>query len=808
MVSTRLPPIQLVESTPVRAMTEAGLAYTLESKSKLLNQRFGTLDMRMIDFQEVRARIDPPNATREDYVALSWKFSAVDDRYRECGTLAQEVISLAENKKELIQTFQSKLTTVNDYLNDGYEFLTEVGNVIREKSFSSDSQPGSYTNANSSFSRPPSSGPDATTEPQPPPSSLTPPGSASRNVSQPQTSQAPPPDFSPLPGPSSQSQALVTESLIVTTASVPVTTDWLTSMKDLGPPPGSSSGRRSRSSGRSTTSSLNSLQRAKMKEKEAELRLQVRKAKAEAERRARDAEEEAEKIKAEAQRRARDAEDEARQRAADLEAELALDIARMNRQTYEDALREQDLGSDEEEVDSWGSMQFQSAADSSVPMHRPIPTESNPMVSSVVSTRPQVNFQLGSVAPTSVPGPRVAVPGTYTSPTLSTPSTWFAPPPQTIANLLPAPIPVQSQVSQFSPFSSSNYVPTARSNLDPNASSFHSRPGAYPASVNVQSQQPREPEPQSSNQEWMNAFMYRPTEGMRFSGKPEEFLSFINFFENSIGRYVRDPLLKLKELIGACSNEIQDKLRHCQSLSPEEGYSKAVSILWEDYGAPECVLDALLSNLKGTQTIAQNNLPLLRQHSRDVSAALSLLTALNERSQGMYDYIAQACNKDLIANIISRTPYWISDYSREYPGLKGLHFPNIVAFLTKKTSVTRDPLAQAATELLRQRNASNRGKNREIGRTSPVMNAKSKSNPTLFLTDGESEKSSDNKPDCLFHPKANHKLFKCREFLALDEKDRFEQVFKFYRCWNCGGPHFSKECPEDRHALNPTVRFA
>ena len=202
--------------------------------------------------------------------------------------------------------------------------------------------------------------------------------------------------------------------------------------------------------------------------------------------------------------------------------------------------------------------------------------------------------------------------------------------------------------------------------------------------------------------EWMNAYIYRPTEEMRFTGRPEEFLSFVNFFDNAIERYVTDPLLKLKELIGACSPEIQEKLRHCQSLPPEEGYMRARTILLEDYGSPHCILDAIFTKLRSNQVIAQNNLSLLRQHSRDLSAALSLLSALNQRSGGLYDYIAQANNKDLIADVLSRTPYWIGDYSRQFPGLSSLQFPNLVNFLLSKTIYTSNPVAQAATERLRQ----------------------------------------------------------------------------------------------------------
>ena len=80
------------------------------------------------------------------------------------------------------------------------------------------------------------------------------------------------------------------------------------------------------------------------------------------------------------------------------------------------------------------------------------------------------------------------------------------------------------------------------------------------------------------------------------------------------------------------------------------------------------------------------------------------------------------------------------------------------------------------------------------------MNTKNKSTPALFLTDGDEKSDSELKPSCLFHPdtKKKHKLFDCKQFLALEEKDRFDQVRQFRRCWNCGDPHLSMKCPESR----------
>ena len=197
----------------------------------------------MSEFRELSENFDVSLATNSNYTPLSLKFSAADDTYQECGSLAQELITLSSNKTELIDMYQPKLTAANDFLNEAFAFIGRVGGHVRQKSLSP-----TFDDAQEDPSRE-SSGPPPVSEP--PPSSK--PSSLTHSVR--------------------------------------------AGLGNAGSVLGSTSHGSAASSG-----SLNSLQRARIREKEAELKAKARKAQAESERRAEAARAEAERVRIEAER--------------------------------------------------------------------------------------------------------------------------------------------------------------------------------------------------------------------------------------------------------------------------------------------------------------------------------------------------------------------------------------------------------------------------------------------------------------------------------------------------------------------------
>ena len=198
--------------------------------------------------------------------------------------------------------------------------------------------------------------------------------------------------------------------------------------------------------------------------------------------------------------------------------------------------------------------------------------------------------------------------------------------------------------------------------------------------------------------QWLQALVFRPSNSAKFEGKGETFLPWITFYETSIGSTVTNPTLRLKQLLDSVAPHIRRQLDHCALLPPEDGYNRAISLLWEDYGSPQVVCDSILAGIEKGGLIAEEDLKAQRHLSRGVSAACAVLDALSQRSNGQYDYMGPANTKQVIASVLGKLPYWSRSYARQYPGHLGLNFVNLKDFLEDRTAITTDPLLQATFE--------------------------------------------------------------------------------------------------------------
>ena len=108
--------------------------------------------------------------------------------------------------------------------------------------------------------------------------------------------------------------------------------------------------------------------------------------------------------------------------------------------------------------------------------------------------------------------------------------------------------------------------------------------------------------------QWLQALVFRPSDSAKFEGKGETFLPWITFYETSIGSTVTNPTLRLKQLLDSVAPHIRRQLDHCALLPPEDGYNRAISLLWEDYGSPQVVCDSILAGIEKGGLIAEEDL--------------------------------------------------------------------------------------------------------------------------------------------------------------------------------------------------------
>jgi len=289
--------------------------------------------------------------------------------------------------------------------------------------------------------------------------------------------------------------------------------------------------------------------------------------------------------------------------------------------------------------------------------------------------------------------------------------------------------------------------------------------------------------------QWLQALVFRPSDSSKFDGRPETFLPWVTFFETSIESTISNPTLRLKHLLESVSPAIQKQLNYCALLEPTLGYELAKSMLWADFGSPQLVCDSVLTGLEKGSLIQEEDLKAQRHLSREVSAAHAVLDALSQRSNGLHDYTSPANDKRVISCILAKVPYWSRSYTKRFPGYLGLNFTNLKDFLEEQTMTTSDPLLQSILE---------KAKSLGYRRTSTKTTTTPKPNRAFNTAVGGDGGSSDEDEDeCFLCRGPIHSIFKCKEFIKMDEKTRFEKLFKV-RCLNCGEKHPSKDCPDQR----------
>ena len=216
--------------------------------------------------------------------------------------------------------------------------------------------------------------------------------------------------------------------------------------------------------------------------------------------------------------------------------------------------------------------------------------------------------------------------------------------------------------------------------------------------------------------QYLQALVSKPADAKNlFDGSPRDFLAFMSRHEVTVAT-MDNPMLKLQTLTDNVSKRVGQDLAHCQMMDPVAGYERATQLLWQMYGNPSQVRETIIGDLKKGGTIMKSDKAGLLQLSMGVSAAHEVLKSLTIRSGGRYDYEHAASSIDIISDILSRTPFFIDEYSNWFtiPEERCM-FGNLRFFLELKTSDALDPLVLEALRKAKERTNSKRGRGNDGG---------------------------------------------------------------------------------------------
>ena len=108
------------------------------------------------------------------------------------------------------------------------------------------------------------------------------------------------------------------------------------------------------------------------------------------------------------------------------------------------------------------------------------------------------------------------------------------------------------------------------------------------------------------------------------------FLMYITNHETATSSYASNHSLRLQNILDSVTKKVGRHLHHCRLLPPEDGYKRAIEILWKLYGNPAQIRESVIGDLKKGGPIPKNDKNALLELSLEVSAAHEVLKALSK----------------------------------------------------------------------------------------------------------------------------------------------------------------------------------
>ena len=276
-----------------------------------------------------------------------------------------------------------------------------------------------------------------------------------------------------------------------------------------------------------------------------------------------------------------------------------------------------------------------------------------------------------------------------------------------------------------------------------------------------------------------------PLELTKFSGDPNEFDNFITTFKEVIGNVVSDPAVKLIRLKSQVTGAAFDSIKMCRTDSGDDGYTRAMKILYDRFGSPYIICNSVIEQLK---------------HGPDVRCPADLRTFSDElanaeitlRNNKMFTEIDTQNNIVEICHRLDRSLRyeWRHRTVRNKQDTSVyLNFSEFVAFVQEQAEVVNDPLY--GEDALEDRPG--RGKSKKTVSSLLVATEDADSSSKQFSSSPSDSVSTPN-IQCLVCSK-NHRLYSCYKFRNMPFSERCTYVNSNNLCTLClSKDHLLSEC--------------
>ena len=278
-----------------------------------------------------------------------------------------------------------------------------------------------------------------------------------------------------------------------------------------------------------------------------------------------------------------------------------------------------------------------------------------------------------------------------------------------------------------------------------------------------------------------------------FTGQPDEFIQFINLFESVVATRCTDDVTRLNELFNHVSASVQ---RHLEPflLDTQNGYQRALGVLWRLYGDATQIVDAVRRRLvDGRPALKANDYVGLMEYASAVGSAVDSVYYV-QRAFGHvipFNYPSLLDHPDTMHAVVSKLPSFMAkDFVRTLRGTPGT-MQELRLFLEAQTSHGSHPLLRPRVG---DKEARQKPKDQGQGKKA------------FQVTKGEEEKEQKADNYCLCCDR-RHRLLDC----TILSGKRPRVILDFLRhnklCFNCFGNHYSNRCEQESKCKDERCRW-
>ncbi|XP_030844258.1 uncharacterized protein LOC105444708 [Strongylocentrotus purpuratus] len=303
----------------------------------------------------------------------------------------------------------------------------------------------------------------------------------------------------------------------------------------------------------------------------------------------------------------------------------------------------------------------------------------------------------------------------------------------------------------------------------------HTMPNAYTCNKNVNSVE--------HNLSEMMMAMHLPKPDMTcFSGNPIDYWSFCNCFDVNIEHKVQDNRMRLTYLIQFCTGKAREAIENCILLHPDTGYSRARSILQDQFGQNYIVAKAHVDRVICRANLRPSDSQALWDLARDMRRC--------QMSTSQMGYSADMSSTDTLLKIQSLLPVHLQARwaSKAHVAMEQSVIPNfshMTDFIEQEAKIASNVFGKNIGQSFKSSSSAKRQKGSVGGRASS------------FAMEGGTDRPNNRKEACPCCKK-EHQLETCFKLRDLPQKERFIFLKKSGICFNClKKAHLARNCPSD-----------